>query len=71
MFANFAFEHHEIAPCKSALALADITGHSAAMPALKQSLSGEESMAAWVNDHLAETTKLFVRRCEDGETSGQ
>jgi ferritin-like metal-binding protein YciE len=70
-FANFAFEHYEIASYKSLLTLADITGHGAAMAALKQSLSEEEAMAAWINDHLAETTKLFVQRSEAGQTAGR
>jgi ferritin-like metal-binding protein YciE len=70
-FANFAFEHYEIASYKSLLTLADITGHSAAMSVLKQSLSEEESMAAWINDHLADTTRLFVQRSEAGQTAGR
>ncbi|MFL5282317.1 MAG: ferritin-like domain-containing protein [Rhodopila sp.] len=70
-FANFAFEHYEIASYKSLLTLADIIGHSAAMAVLKQSLSEEEAMAAWINDHLAETTKLFVQRSEAGQTAGR
>jgi ferritin-like metal-binding protein YciE len=70
-FANFAFEHYEIASYESLLTLADITGHSAAMSVLKQSLSEEEAMAAWINDHLAETTKLFVQRSEAGQTAGR
>jgi ferritin-like metal-binding protein YciE len=47
------------------------SGNRTAMPALKQSPSEEESMAAWIDDHLAETTKLFVRRSEAGETAGR
>jgi ferritin-like metal-binding protein YciE len=70
-FANFAFEHYEIASYKSLLTLADITGHSAAMSVLKQPLSEEEAMAAWINDHLADTTRLFVQRSEAGQTAGR
>jgi ferritin-like metal-binding protein YciE len=70
-FANFAFEHFEIAAYKSLLTLADLTGHAAALPALKQSLAEEEAMAAWIDDHLAETTRLFVARSEAGVTAGR
>jgi len=69
--ANFAFEHFEIAAYKSLLTLADLTAHGAAVSALKQSLSEEEAMAAWINDHIAETTTTFVRRSEAGETAGR
>src|SRR3954464_14952811 len=37
-FANFAFEHYEIAAYQSLLALADATGHSAAESLLRTSL---------------------------------
>ena len=70
-FANFAFEHYEIAAYKSLLTLADLTGHSAATALLKQSLGEEEAMAGWINDHLAETTRMFVSRSEAGQTAGR
>ena len=70
-FANFALEHYEIAAYKSLLTLADITGHSAAASALKQSLAEEEAMARWIDEHLAETTRMFVSRSEAGETVGR
>ena len=70
-FANFAFEHYEIAAYKSLLTLADITGHDAAISALKQSLGEEQAMASWIDEHLAETTRLFVSRSEAGETAGR
>jgi ferritin-like metal-binding protein YciE len=70
-FANFAFEHFEIASYKSLLTLAELTGHAAAESALRQSLAEEEAMAAWINDHLAETTRTFVNRSEAGMTAGR
>jgi ferritin-like metal-binding protein YciE len=69
--ANFAFEHFEIASYKTLLTLADLTGHAAANSALKQSLAEEEAMAAWIDDHLAATTRRFVQRSEAGETAGR
>jgi ferritin-like metal-binding protein YciE len=38
---------------------------------LKQSLSEEEEMARWIDEHLAETTRMFVSRSEAGETAGR
>ncbi len=70
-FANFAFEHYEIAAYKSLLTLAEITGHGAAISALQQSLDEEQAMASWIDEHLAETTRLFVSRSEAGETAGR
>ncbi len=70
-FANFAFEHYEIAAYKSLLTLADVTGHSAAVNALKQSLSEEESMARWIDEHIADTTRKFISRSEAGQTAGR
>ncbi len=70
-FANFAFEHFEIAAYKSLLTLAEATGHSAATSALKQSLSEEQSMAQWIDDHLADTTLKFLERSVAGQTAGR
>ena len=70
-FANFAFEHYEIAAYKSLLTLADVTGHSAAVNALKQSLSEEELMARWIDEHIADTTRKFISRSEAGQTAGR
>jgi ferritin-like metal-binding protein YciE len=70
-FANYAFEHFEIASYKSLLTLADATGHTAAQAALTQSLREEEDMAGWIDDHLKDTTLRFLRRSEAGETAGR
>ncbi|MFL5287993.1 MAG: ferritin-like domain-containing protein [Rhodopila sp.] len=70
-FANYAFEHYEIASYKSLLTLAELTGHSSAMSALKQSLSEEEAMAQWIDAHLAETTRTYVSRNAAGVTAGR
>lgn len=69
-FANFAFEHYEIAAYKSLLTLAELTGHNAAIPLLKQSLGEEEAMARWIDEHMAETTRTYVSRSEAGATAG-
>jgi ferritin-like metal-binding protein YciE len=69
-FANFAFEHYEIASYRSLLTLADCTGHTAARSALQQSLQEEEAMAQWIADHIAPATMRFVERSAAGEKAG-
>ena len=68
--ANFAFEHYEMAAYKSLLTLADVTGHSAAQSALKQSLAEEEAMARWIDERIADTTRKFLSRSEAGQVAG-
>jgi len=65
--ANFAFEHYEIAAYKSLLTLADTVGHAPAKAALSTSLKEEESMATWIDSHIAATTMRFVERSAAGE----
>jgi ferritin-like metal-binding protein YciE len=69
-FANYAFEHFEIASYKSLLELAEMTGHDAAVSALRQSLSEEEAMAQWIDRSLSKVTRTYVARLSVGEKSG-
>jgi ferritin-like metal-binding protein YciE len=69
-FANFAFEHYEIASYKSLLILADLAGHSAGSGALQTSLREEQDMAAWIVDHLDPTVRRFVERSAANVTAG-
>jgi ferritin-like metal-binding protein YciE len=69
-FANYAFEHFEIAAYRSLLTLADAVGHGAAQTALQQSLREEERMAQWIGDNIKPTTLRFLERSEAGETAG-
>lgn len=69
-FANYAFEHFEIAAYKSLLTLAELAGHSAASSELQRSLREEEAMAEWIDSHIAETTRTFASRSAAGETAG-
>ena len=69
-FANYAFEHFEIASYKSLLPLTDASGQSNATTALTQSLREEEDMAQWIDSHLADTTMRFVQRSAAGEKAG-
>ena len=65
-FANFAFEHFEIAAYKSLLVMADDGGFSTATAALKQSLGEEEAMAAWIDESLPMVTRRYATLYAEG-----
>ena len=69
-FANFAFEHFEIAAYRSLLTMADLAGDASAPAALKQSLSEEIRMAKWIEDNLDATTRRYVQLTAKGEKAG-
>jgi ferritin-like metal-binding protein YciE len=69
-FANFAFEHYEIASYKALLTLADLAGHDAGRSALESSLREEEEMAAWIAEHLDPTVRRYVERSAANTTAG-
>jgi ferritin-like metal-binding protein YciE len=69
-FANFAFEHYEIASYSSLLTLAELAGDSAAPPALNTSLREERDMAQWIAEHLDVTVRRFVERSAAGQKAG-
>jgi ferritin-like metal-binding protein YciE len=69
-FANFAFEHFEIASYTSLLTLADLAGHGAGRSALETSLREEQQMAAWIADHIDPTVRRFVERSAANLTAG-
>jgi ferritin-like metal-binding protein YciE len=68
-FANFAFENFEAASYKSLITLAEAGSFSQATPLLQTSLSEEQAMAAWVDQHNAELTMKYVARRAAGETA--
>lgn len=69
-FANYAFEHFEIAAYKSLLTLSDATGQTSGKTALEQSLSEEVAMAEWLDQHLADTTLRYLQRLNAGLKAG-
>jgi ferritin-like metal-binding protein YciE len=69
-FANFAFEHYEIASYMSLLTLNEAVGHSAGRSALETSLREEKDMASWIADHIEPTTRRFLQRSAAGQTAG-
>jgi ferritin-like metal-binding protein YciE len=70
-FANYAFEHYEMAAYKGLIVLAEATGHSVALSGLRKSLQEEEGMARWIDEHLRPTTLRFLERSEAGQTAGR
>jgi len=65
-FANFAFEHQEIAAYTSLLVMAKMVGDTSAVPALRQSLSEEQAMADWIEQHLVSTTRHYLELLAQG-----
>lgn len=68
-FANYAFEHFEIAAYKSLLTVAELGGFPFAVSALEASLREEESMAEWIDANLRAVTIRFAALKEAGETA--
>lgn len=69
-FANYAFEHFEIASYKSLLTLSDAVGRGSDQTALKQSLGEELDMAQWIDQHLGDTTLRYLQRSQAGLKAG-
>jgi ferritin-like metal-binding protein YciE len=69
-FANFAFEHYEIAAYRALLTMAEVAGDANGPPLLRESLDEELRMAKWIEDHLDETTRTYMRLESAGQTAG-
>ena len=63
-FANYSFEHYEIAAYKSLLTLCEIATQRSIVPLLQQSLDEEEAMAKWLKDNISRVTKDYVTKRE-------
>ncbi|GGE94226.1 ferritin-like domain-containing protein [Sphingomonas prati] len=59
-FANYAFEHFEIAAYKSLLTLAEDAGLTHEMSLLQESLREEQSMAQWIDEALPAVTRRYA-----------
>jgi len=59
-FANYAFEHFEIAAYRASLVLAEDGGFTQATGLLRQSLREEESMAQWIGESLPMVTRRYA-----------
>lgn len=69
-FANFAFEHFEIAAYRSLIALAEAAGDTQAIPVLRESLAEEEKTAALISAVIETTTLAYAQREAAGVTAG-
>ncbi|WP_376087916.1 ferritin-like domain-containing protein [Roseomonas sp. CCTCC AB2023176] len=65
-FANYAFEHFEIASYKGLLVMAEVAGDNRAPSALRQSLQEEISMAQWAEETLEPTVRRYVMLKAEG-----
>lgn len=65
-FANYAFEHFEIAAYKSLLVMAEDGGFSNATPLLQQSLGEEQAMAQWIDETLPVVTRRYASLYVEG-----
>ena len=70
-FANFAFEHQEIAAYTSLIAMAEKIGDTASVPSLKQSLAEEEAMAEFIRGQIVPTTVRYLELSGAGVTAGK
>ena len=69
-FANFAFEHQEIAAYTSLIAMAESVGDAAAIPLLQESLAEEERMAEWIRVQIVPTTERYMQLTRAGQRAG-
>ena len=69
-FANFAFEHQEIAAYTSLIAMAERLGDTASLAPLKQSLGEEQAMADFIRGQIVPTTQRFMQLTEAGSKAG-
>ena len=65
-FANYAFEHFEIAAYKSLLVMAEDGGFANATPLLQQSLGEEQRMAEWIDQSLPLVTRRYAQLYAEG-----
>jgi ferritin-like metal-binding protein YciE len=70
-FANFAFEHQEIAAYTSLIAMAQRVGDPQSIPLLEASLKEEEAMAEWIRGKIVPTTERFMALTQSGATAGR
>lgn len=68
-FANYAFEHYEIAAYISLTGLCDAAGAQNAVSLLEQNLNEERAMASWIEEHIVPTTQRFIELSAAEETA--
>ena len=70
-FANFAFEHQEIAAYISLIAMAEHIGDTASVASLQSSLAEEQAMADWIRGEIVPTTARFLDLTAAGKVAGK
>jgi len=69
-FANYAFEHFEIAAYTSLIAMAQAVGDIQSVAPLQQSLAEEKSMGEFIQSQIMPTTERFLSLTRSGTTAG-
>lgn len=69
-FANFAFEHYEIAAYRALIALAQAVGAEGDVATLQESLAEEERTAEWIGQRIEQVMLEYAQREESGQTAG-
>jgi ferritin-like metal-binding protein YciE len=60
-FANYAFEHFEMASYKSLIVMSESSGLERFRSGLEQNLREEEAMAAWIDQSLPLVTRRYMQ----------
>jgi ferritin-like metal-binding protein YciE len=69
-FANYAFEHFEIASYRALMEMADAAGDTPGQRLLEQSLNEEIRMAEFIDQHLSTIVRRHIERETKGMKSG-
>jgi ferritin-like metal-binding protein YciE len=69
-FANYAFEHFEIASYRALMEMAAAAGDASAPQLLQQSLDEEIAMARWIEQNLSPTVQRYMQLETAGAKSG-
>ncbi|MBF5080066.1 ferritin-like domain-containing protein (plasmid) [Paracoccus marcusii] len=66
-YANYAFEHFEIAAYISLITAAEESGATQATALLRQNLDEERRMAGWIEENLPAVTRAYIGLSASGE----
>jgi ferritin-like metal-binding protein YciE len=66
-FANHAFENFEVASYTSLIAMAEATGNSGHVSALRQTLTEEQRMASWILENTPAISLKYLQLAEQGQ----
>ncbi|MBL6453721.1 ferritin-like domain-containing protein [Belnapia sp. T6] len=69
-FANYAFEHFEIASYRGLIEMAQAAGDQQGIALLQQSLQEEVQMAEFIGQNLPQTVQKYIQLETSGQKSG-